>query len=303
MSLLLLLSLALFINLSDVSAATLNQSTNKTLNTSKVTVNQTGATPITPKVTFTTSQINTASSNVKTFTETNKRLPNYVTISTYKVTMPQFLQLLTDEALQVNNGSTALITLKNVNKSLTNPVENVKTGTLNKTEYLTLDKQIKKTIDTTGKSPAYINTSLGKMRFESLVYTYSKVMNFYSANNRLPNTVSVAAFYPTSTNTITEGTTTTIITKPPANGYSPYNIVVTAQKVTATAKCSCGYGTYTYKTVSFLNYCPICGHYGTISYSKPCAEGQWTCSYCDSDYCMQCGKEKWNPARGWLKPA
>jgi N-acetylmuramoyl-L-alanine amidase len=133
------------------------------------------------------------------------------------------------------------------------------------------------------------------MNFQNLVYSYSKIMAFYGTNNRLPNTVSVKA----GTTTITEGTTTK-----PTNGYSPYNVVVTTQYVSATAKCSCGSGTYTYKTSTFLNYCPQCGHYGTLikSTKTPEYEGQWTCTYCDCDYCMQCGNEKLVGTKLWLKP-
>ena len=75
----------------------------------------------------------------------------------------------------------------------------------------------------------------------------------------------------------------------------PYNLTTTSKYVKATAKCSCGAssGSYdTYHTATFLNYCPNCHSHGTLSYSKYCDEGQWTCSKCDSDYCMADGKEK-----------
>ncbi len=43
---------------------------------------------------------------------------------------------------------------------------------------------------------------------------------------------------------------------------------------------------------TFLNYCPICHCYGCLVYNpKHTAEGEWTCSKCDSDFCL-CGKCK-----------
>jgi hypothetical protein len=80
-----------------------------------------------------------------------------------------------------------------------------------------------------------------------------------------------------------------------ASTDQPYNLTVTSKYVKATAICSCGAsdGDYTtYHTATFLNYCPNCHRYGTLHYSKWCAEGQWTCSACDSDYCQADGKQK-----------
>jgi hypothetical protein len=73
---------------------------------------------------------------------------------------------------------------------------------------------------------------------------------------------------------------------------APSSITVTPDYVSAMAYCSCGAGTWSLKNGTFVNYCPACKKYGTLKYSKPCAEGQWTCSACDCDYCMQDGKEK-----------
>lgn len=72
----------------------------------------------------------------------------------------------------------------------------------------------------------------------------------------------------------------------------PYNIHVTKKFITATSKCSCGDGTWHYKTVTFYNYDPSSHRWGVLSYSKYADAGQWTSKITDVDYCMQCGKEK-----------
>lgn len=77
-----------------------------------------------------------------------------------------------------------------------------------------------------------------------------------------------------------------------AAANQPYNIEVTKSMVKATSKCSCGSGSWKYHTATFQNYCPMCGSHGTLHYWKKCDAGQWTCSHCDCDYCMACGKEK-----------
>lgn len=79
-------------------------------------------------------------------------------------------------------------------------------------------------------------------------------------------------------------------------GCSAYNITITNKTVSSTSKCSCGScGNYAYHTSSYKNYCPNCHRYGTLKWNpKGVYEGEWTCSYCDCDYCAACGKEKIN---------
>lgn len=67
---------------------------------------------------------------------------------------------------------------------------------------------------------------------------------------------------------------------------------VTGKYVTAVAKATGSHGVWAYEKGTFLNYCPQCHSYGTLSYSKYCDGGQWTCSNCDCDYDMQTGWEK-----------
>jgi len=67
---LLLLSLALVLNISDVSAANGNNST----------INQQVTLKVSSQITYTPNEVNDAATRVKNFYETNKRLPNYVTI-------------------------------------------------------------------------------------------------------------------------------------------------------------------------------------------------------------------------------
>lgn len=197
---LVLFSLALFLNVSDVSAA---NTTDTQITTSSI---QTKATPVSPKVTFTKDQINAASKNVKNYVEKYNKLPTTVTIKNTKVTMPQFMMLMTDNLAMIKKGSTSPIVLKNV-KCPTSTSQSIKSGTLTKTEYLSVSQDINKYINSNGKVPNFANTSLGKMRFESMVYTYAKILNFQLTNKRLPNTVSVN---PWSKSTTSEGSPSTV---------------------------------------------------------------------------------------------
>ena len=104
--------------------------------------------------------------------------------------MPEFLKLLAAGLLQLNNGTTTPITLKDVNGS-TQPTETVKSGSITKASYLDLAKRVNAFINANGKLPNYTSSSLGKIRSESLIYMFSKIFNFQKTNNRLPSYVTV----------------------------------------------------------------------------------------------------------------
>ncbi len=154
---------------------------------------------------FTVSQINDAAARVKAFIETNKRLPKYVTIGTSQVTMPDFLKLLSAGLLQINSGKTAPITLKNVNTPV-KPSESIKSGNIYKAGYLDLAKRVNAFIDANGRLPNYTSSNLGKLTYESLIYMFSRVLNFQKENNRLPNYVAVKPWSTIGTSS-TGGTT------------------------------------------------------------------------------------------------
>ena len=158
---------------------------------------------------FTVSQITDAAARVKAYIETNHKLPNYVTIGTTQVEMPEFLKLLTAGLLQINSGKTTSITLKDVN-SAAKPSESVKSGDITKAGYLDLAKRVNAFIDTNGVLPNYATSSLGKLNYQSLIYTFSKIMAFYKTNERLPTYVTVKPWSTVgSSSTSTSGSTST----------------------------------------------------------------------------------------------
>ncbi len=141
-------------------------------------------------VTYTLSDIKNAASRIKVYIERNKSLPKYVQIGTRKITMPEFLQLVTAGLLKVKSGSTGPITLKGV-VSPVNPTQSLKIGNINKSEYLVVAGKITSFINSHGRVPNYASSSLGKIQYESIVYMYSKILNFYGTKNVLPNYVSM----------------------------------------------------------------------------------------------------------------
>ena len=90
------------------------------------------------------------------------------------------------------------------------------------------------------------------------------------------------------------------------------NVVIIKPKypiITMTGKpsCSCGrYSSYTWRTRSYVNYCPYCHRYGTLYNAHKYQarfEKEITCRRCGSDWCINCGKEKYSWSKKYLRRA
>ncbi|MGA2676230.1 MAG: transglutaminase domain-containing protein [Methanobacterium sp.] len=217
---------------------TINHNLTNVTDQTKTVANTTKAAGSPASVSFTSKQINTAAGNVTKFVQTNNRLPNYVTIGNVEVTMPQFLQLMTTNLLNINKGLNITVTIKTVTTPA-DPPETVKSGDIQKSEYLTLAQSIK----SAGTAPGILNTTLGKINFQNTIYTFSKILNFQNINNRLPNFVSVKPWNTTVSTTTTTNTTT-------SNVQSILNAIGTAEakyadvqgQSSASVMTQCGYG-------------------------------------------------------------
>ena len=139
---------------------------------------------------FVTKNLTEASGWVKSYIEVNNVLPKYVQIGNIQVSMPQFLELITKDLVQLNNGINTPIELSSFNTP-TNSNGNITNGTINKSEYLTLASKIQNFMDSTGRAPNYATSTLGNIQYESLIYMYSRILDFYGVNNRLPNYVTI----------------------------------------------------------------------------------------------------------------
>ncbi len=148
-----------------------------------------------------------SSDTVKNYVETKKTVPTTVTVGSKKVTSAQYLYILSSTVTNLNKNSKKSVTVKTIAKA-PKPVENVKTGTLSKSEYIALAGKITTFVNTNGRLPNFITTSKGKMNPDNLIYTYSKIVAFYKTNNRLPNTVSVQPW--STTKPASEGSPATI---------------------------------------------------------------------------------------------
>jgi hypothetical protein len=200
---------------------------------------------------FTIDQINDAASRVKAYIETNHKLPNYVTIGTTQVQMPDFLKLLTAGLLQINNGSTTQVALETVGIPA-KPSESIASGSITKANYLDLAKRVNVFIDANGVLPNYATSTLGKLRYESMIYMFSKVLDFQNTNSRLPSYVTVNAWSTISKTVLTQARAV-YITSDNINGVTTdtnrINAIVKALKAMGLTAVNCGLGPSTHINV------------------------------------------------------
>ena len=174
-----------------------------------------------------------ASTSVKNFINTNKRLPSYVTISGVKITMPQMLYYLSQAIVKIKSGSKTSSTLITVKAPTANYTETAKAGNLTKNQYLSEASAVYNYILKNRTAPSTVSSSLGKIRYESAIFAFSKVVSFYGTNTRLPNFV---ALVPLAKSTVKPSTGTS--TNGSSSGYVE-NVVPTSLKsyLLPTANC------------------------------------------------------------------
>ena len=213
---------------------------------------------------LTVTSIVDAAESVKKSIEANGILPKYITVGKSKYTMSQFLYLMARATNGIGNGNLEKITSILVNTPTTTSGDDMNKQ-LVKSEFVSLASTLADYISTNGIAPASISSTLGNIKYESLIYAYARTLAFYQSNSSLPAFVFVT--------NLLDNYSLTVTMKASAGGPS-YNLNVL------------------YTTV-WLNLCPQCGYYGTLLINpKGTAEGELTCAYCDADYCGVSGKEK-----------
>lgn len=143
---------------------------------------------------YSVNQIGQSAGNVKSYVETQNGLPSKVSIGNRNVTTAQFLYLMTSATAHLANNTKSNISLKNVS-SPTKPTETFKGGTISNSTYISMARSVNSYIAKYGKAPNYVTTSLGTIKYQSMVFMFSKIMKYYKDNNKLPKTVTLKTWY------------------------------------------------------------------------------------------------------------
>ncbi len=141
--------------------------------------------------TFDTGQIISGAESIISFVETNHNLPTNVTIAGTNISMSNFLKMALATIQNIDGKLYGQVVLGNFSEPGTYS-ETITGGSLNKTDYLNLAKDIENFIIANGRGPAYQTTSFGNIHYKSLVYIFSQILSSYKTNNYiLPDLITV----------------------------------------------------------------------------------------------------------------
>lgn len=129
-----------------------------------------------------------ASKVVKSFIESEGKLPDSVLINGESYTLAQFLYLAAIATVNINNGD-----LSDLNsKDASNPSNYTKCANLgNLVDYISVAQAIIDYVNANGKAPESISSSVGTVTFDGLVYAFARVVAFYGNNQQLPAYVAI----------------------------------------------------------------------------------------------------------------
>ena len=137
------------------------------------------------------SQYLAAAKYVKDYTEKNRKLPSSVNIGPYKCSMAQFLYVSSKAIVNLNKGSVEDLYIFNM-KAPSKPGEAANLGNLY--DYASVAKAVVNYADANAMLPASVNSKVGKIGFNGLVYSNAKILTYYANNKKMPAYVNVQTY-------------------------------------------------------------------------------------------------------------
>ena len=145
-----------------------------------------------PPKTLSQSSIINAANSVKDYTDKNKKLPNYVTISGYKFSMPEFSYLLSKTVANQYKKSKSDVSVKHDTKNPSKPSGTNINSRINSKTYYNYATRITKYIDKNKKVPNFISASKGsKIQYQTAIYIFSSILSNTKSKKKLPSYVNI----------------------------------------------------------------------------------------------------------------
>ena len=188
----------------DTTAATATPTATATANSTATT-----ATATSSANTISIKDIIAGASTVKSYYETNKKVPSSVSAGGQTFTTPEFLYLMSQAIYQLGNSNNNDIAIIRGIADPESPFGDTLNDELYKADYLVVAKNLANYIVKNNQAPNYSSSSLGDIIYYEVVDTFSRILTFYGNNNQLPN-YSMVVYGTTSTGTSTSTGTVSI---------------------------------------------------------------------------------------------
>ena len=202
------------------------------------------------------------------YIESGYTLPSKVSVGTSQYSVPQVLYMMSQALLMIEKDIPEDVIITRKVSEPSNELVSDSYGLLDQDDgdYKSISNAISSYCVSNDQAPGSVSSSIGQINYKALVYAYSRLLSYYSANKVLPAEVLVTDFL--------NHPNLTVNMMPSSSHTEGYN--------------------YENYTTTWLSYCPNCGYYGTLlnnpKHVSP--EGEITCHFCDCDYCGVTGYEK-----------
>ena len=128
-----------------------------------------------------------AANNVNTYIESNAALPSNVAVGDETFTTAQYLYLLSEAIIAITNGDYSDLSVLYVNDP-TNPGSASDLGNLQ--PYLPLVNEVLTSMDA-GITPNSVETSIGTVGYDGIVYALTRVLVYYGLTDQLPGAINI----------------------------------------------------------------------------------------------------------------
>ncbi|OQD58827.1 hypothetical protein MBBAR_8c00530 [Methanobrevibacter arboriphilus JCM 13429 = DSM 1125] len=133
-----------------------------------------------------------ASKNVKNYVLKYGKLPNYVTISGFKFSIPEYTYLVSKaiayKCLKYSNSVNVKWNVKNPSNPSGVTIKKI----ISKSRYYALAKKAFKYIDSNNRIPNYISSSFGKIQYQTFVYGFSRIGEYMHTYKSVPSTLTLS---------------------------------------------------------------------------------------------------------------
>lgn len=137
------------------------------------------------------SDIVAAAYNLNNTIKSSGSIPTSVSVGGTTYSTAQFLYMMTKAIEYINSGKTSAEILPISVDIASNPDSTAKSGQLSMEEYLDLASRVSSFISSNGLAPNYASSSLGNIKYQSLVDAFARIVAFYKVNSRLPSYVTL----------------------------------------------------------------------------------------------------------------
>lgn len=131
-----------------------------------------------------------ASKEVNKFLSKNGKLPNYVTISDYKFSMPEFMYLLAKTIQYKYKKSSSQVTIKYDVNNPTKPTGTSIKGKISSKNYYDYTTRVANYITKHSTAPNFVSVTLGKMQYQATISSFIKILNGIK-NDKVPSSISL----------------------------------------------------------------------------------------------------------------